>query len=63
MGFAMVVAGALGNMVDRGLHGHVVDFIHITRWPIFNVADVAVVAGVLLLALGARRPERGEAAA
>ena len=49
VGFALVLAGALGNVVDRAMRGYVVDFIHLTRWPIFNVADVAVVAGVVLL--------------
>ena len=49
VGFALVLAGALGNVVDRAMRGYVVDFIHLTRWPIFNVADIAVVAGVLLL--------------
>lgn len=58
VGFALVLAGALGNVVDRAMRGYVVDFIHLTRWPIFNVADMAVVAGVTLLglcALSARR--------
>jgi signal peptidase II len=49
VGFALVLAGALGNVVDRAMRGYVVDFIHLTRWPIFNVADIAVVAGVILL--------------
>jgi signal peptidase II len=51
VGFALVVAGALGNVVDRAMRGYVVDFIHVTRWPIFNVADIAVVAGAILLGL------------
>lgn len=51
-GFAMVAAGAVGNVVDRLARGYVVDFIHVTRWPIFNVADVVIVLGVLLLAFG-----------
>lgn len=49
VGFALVVGGALGNVIDRALRGHVIDFIHLTRWPVFNVADIAVVAGVLVL--------------
>jgi signal peptidase II len=55
VGFALVLAGALGNVVDRAVRGYVVDFIHLTRWPIFNVADIAVVAGVLLLGLASLR--------
>ena len=59
VGFALVLGGALGNVVDRAMRGYVVDFIHLTRWPIFNVADMAVVAGMILLGLCAlfqRRP-------
>ena len=53
--FGLVVAGALGNVVDRAARGYVVDFIHVTRWPVFNVADIAVVVGMILLALGSAR--------
>jgi signal peptidase II len=49
--FALVLAGALGNVVDRAIRGYVIDFIHLTRWPVFNVADVSVVAGMILLML------------
>ncbi len=55
VGFALVLAGALGNVVDRAVRGYVVDFIHVTRWPVFNVADIAVVVGVILLVLAALR--------
>jgi signal peptidase II len=55
VGFALVVSGALGNVVDRAVRGFVVDFIHVTRWPVFNVADIAVVAGVILIGLTALR--------
>jgi signal peptidase II len=56
-GFALVLAGALGNVVDRAVRGYVVDFIHVARWPVFNVADIAVVAGSLLLGLLACAPK------
>jgi signal peptidase II len=49
--YALVAAGAIGNAVDRLLRGRVVDFIHLRCWPVFNVADIAVVAGVALLFL------------
>jgi signal peptidase II len=62
VGFALVLAGALGNVVDRAARGYVVDFIHITRWPIFNVADIAVVAGVILLGLASLRARPGPTA-
>ncbi len=54
--YALLVAGALGNVIDRLLRGYVIDFIEIDRWPIFNVADMAIVAGVALLVIvGLRR--------
>ena len=53
----MVIGGALGNLIDRAfrtngagfLHGAVVDFIDFQWWPIFNVADIGVVVGAILL--------------
>ncbi len=49
----LVIGGALGNALDRYLHGAVVDFLHFHwgewNWYIFNVADIAIVAGVILL--------------
>jgi signal peptidase II len=50
-GFALVCAGAIGNWLDRLMRGHVIDFIHVRSWPVFNVADVLVVLGVALLML------------
>ena len=45
----LILAGALGNVSDRILRGYVIDFIHVSHWPVFNVADVCVSAGVALL--------------
>ncbi|WP_394844795.1 signal peptidase II [Pendulispora brunnea] len=56
MGYALVAAGAMGNILDRFMRGFVVDFIHLTHWPVFNVADILVVAGLAFIALGAARP-------
>jgi signal peptidase II len=62
IGYALVVAGAVGNALDRALRGFVVDFIEIHRWPVFNVADIAIVAGVMLLAIvHLRRPRELQA--
>jgi signal peptidase II len=54
----LVVGGALGNLVDRAfregdgfLGGGVVDFIDLQWWPVFNVADSAIVVGAILLFL------------
>lgn len=55
VGLGMILGGALGNLVDRffrapgHLQGHVVDFFSIGWWPVFNVADPAVVGGAILL--------------
>ena len=56
--FALILSGALGNVIDRLMRGYVVDFIHLTRWPVFNVADIAVVAGVILLGICSLRASR-----
>ena len=56
VGLALVLAGALGNYADRLLRGYVVDFIHVTHWPVFNIADVLLtVGGALVLLQGLRR--------
>ena len=53
--YAGILGGALGNLYDRIVHGHVVDFIrwHIgdAYWPTFNVADVGICTGVGLLVI------------
>jgi signal peptidase II len=56
--YALVVAGAVGNVIDRVMSGYVVDFIEIHRWPVFNVADMAIVAGAALLGIVAMRRPR-----
>jgi signal peptidase II len=44
-GVAAALAGALGNLSDRLIHGAVVDFVSLGPWPTFNLADVAIVGG------------------
>jgi signal peptidase II len=44
------LGGALGNLLDRLQHGHVIDFIDFKIWPVFNVADSSVFVGVVILA-------------
>lgn len=45
----LILGGAIGNFIDRTLNGEVTDFIDIRIWPVFNVADSAIVVGVILL--------------
>lgn len=49
LGVALVLAGAAGNLIDRIRLGYVVDFLRVPHWPVFNVADMAIVAGMGLL--------------
>lgn len=61
--FALVIGGALGNLIDRLRIGHVVDFIqwywHDHYWPTFNVADSAIVCGaVVWILFGMRSPPK-----
>lgn len=47
----LVAGGALGNLADRVFAGEVTDYIAVGSWPPFNVADIAITCGVVLLAL------------
>ncbi|HZX50782.1 signal peptidase II [Pseudomonas sp. XK-1] len=63
LALALVLGGALGNLVDRVVFGHVVDFILLHwqhRWyfPAFNVADMAITGGAILLALDMFKSEK-----
>lgn len=51
----LLVGGAIGNLVDRLSGGSVVDMIHLTWWPTFNIADAAICVGAVLLAFAAFR--------
>ena len=62
----MILAGALGNYLDRFFRGYVVDFIHVPHWPVFNVADMWVTVGamaLLLVSFAHRRNEAGPSTA
>jgi len=66
-GLALVIGGAVGNLIDRVLYGHVVDFIQVylpfiplrlfNPWPAFNIADSAISIGVAALLLTMLRSE------
>jgi signal peptidase II len=46
---ALILGGAVGNLIDRVRLHYVVDFIDLRWWPVFNLADSAIVVGVVLL--------------
>jgi signal peptidase II len=62
LALSLVLAGAVGNVVDRMLHGAVIDFLDFHaygyHWPAFNVADSAISCGAALLIWDALRPRR-----
>jgi len=53
LALSLVLGGAIGNLIDRLLLGHVIDFLDVYyethHWPTFNIADMAIVGGVMLL--------------
>ncbi len=63
----LILSGALGNLLERIMRGYVIDFIHIHyydrfSWPIFNVADIVITCGGILLAIlmFRREPKRSD---
>jgi signal peptidase II len=60
MALGLMLGGAVGNLIDRVRQGYVVDFVDFgyraNWWPVFNVADSAIVIGVALMALSALSP-------
>ena len=55
IGYVCIIAGSVSNIIDRVAYGAVIDFIvlsyHQYSWPVFNIADMAIVCGVALLLL------------
>jgi signal peptidase II len=61
LALALIIGGAIGNLIDRTLLGHVIDFIQVylpwipfplfNPWPAFNIADSAITVGVIVLLL------------
>lgn len=52
LGLGLIIGGAVGNLADRIFRGTVVDFIDLGWWPIFNIADVAIVVGAIIVLVG-----------
>lgn len=63
-GLAIILGGALGNLIDRLFVQRVVDFVDVgigdLRWPVFNVADSAVVVGMFMLIYALIKIEKKE---
>lgn len=59
--FALVLAGAAGNLIDRAIRGRVIDFVRVhyygASYPIFNVADSAITIGVILIIVSTFMPK------
>ncbi len=71
LALALILGGAVGNLIDRVLYGHVIDFIQLYYqgwyWPTFNIADSAITVGAALLVIDSlldmrrqRAPDRAE---
>lgn len=49
IGFSLILGGAIGNLIDRMMFGHVIDFIDFQVWPVFNIADSAITVGAVII--------------
>ncbi len=63
LSLGLQLGGAFGNLIDRLRLGAVTDFIDVSRWPVFNLADASIVTGLILLAWFLLRANRQDAAA
>lgn len=60
VGLAMVLAGAVANLIDRAGDGRVTDYLHTGWWPTFNLADVLITCGAAVIVLATlRSPQHG----
>jgi signal peptidase II len=50
LSLSLILAGAIGNLIDRLFFGYVIDFLDFQVWPVFNVADSSITIGAILLA-------------
>ena len=56
LGLALILGGAIGNVIDRFIHGYVIDFIHVHyadvwHYPVFNIADIGICVGTALVVI------------
>jgi signal peptidase II len=59
LGVALVLGGAVGNVIDRLHYGCVIDFLDFRVWPVFNVADSAITVGAISIIIGLLWNKRG----
>lgn len=66
LGYSLILGGAVGNLIDRALRGHVIDYLDFYwqswHWPAFNLADIGIVGGATMLILSSLLSPRAEAA-
>ncbi len=55
VGLALALGGAAGNLLDRLRLGHVIDFIDLHFWPVFNIADIAITCAAVLIVVALAR--------
>lgn len=61
LSLALILGGAIGNLIDRSLYGHVIDFLDVyyqhRHWPTFNIADSAISIGAVMLIIDSFRKQ------
>ncbi len=62
LSLGLMLGGAMGNLIDRVRLGHVVDFIDVGAWPVFNIADSSIVVGLIGLMWTVASAKHGERA-
>jgi signal peptidase II len=65
LGYSLILGGAVGNLIDRSLRGHVIDYLDFYwqswHWPAFNLADIGIVGGAAMLILSSLLSPKTEA--
>ena len=51
LSLGMILGGAFGNLIDRVVYGTITDFIKVSIWPVFNIADACITIGAIMLAI------------
>jgi len=49
LSISLIIGGSLGNLLDRLVYSHIIDFIQILNFPVFNIADMCITSGFVLL--------------